>query len=145
MFIRFKRLMQVAKRMVPGSHEDTRRIIGKCHFCGQTVDYSAGDLTMDGRARHDTCEGADIRNRHAAFNAKIAYLLLVTDHTLPKFVRDGLLATCVEHFDTLSVTAMKTSIDDLLPKISLIGSCSLSERKRVITLLRDVRRQLDIS
>ena len=109
------------------------------------MDYSAGDLAKDGRARHDSCEGTNIRVRHAAFNAKLAYLSLLSDHTLPKFVREGLLATCIEHFDTLNVSAMQTSVDVLLSKISLIGSCSLIERKRVVTRLRDVRRQLNHS
>jgi hypothetical protein len=137
--------MQIAKRMVPGSHADTRQIIGNCHYCGKTVDYSAGDLALDGQARHDSCESTDIRTKHAAFNAKLAYLSLLSDHTLPKFVREGLLATCIEHFNTLNVPAMKTSIDMLLPKIDLIGSCSLIERRRAVTRLRDVRRMLHIS
>ncbi len=145
MLIRFKGLMQIAKRMVPGSFEDKCRIIGNCHFCGQTVDYSAGDIASDGRARHDTCEGTDIRARHAAYRAKIAYLTLLCDHTLPKFVREGLLATCRSHFETLNVSAMQASIDRLLPQISLIGTCSLLERRRAITRLRDVRRQLTVS
>ena len=65
MFIKLKRLVEIAIRLVPGSHEDVSRCIGECLYCEQPVDYSVGDHTAQGRARHDACESAALRKQLA--------------------------------------------------------------------------------